>query len=660
MSAPRTIGEYDWLSPRPLAAIAFAVLLAGLYARFKGLGTWPLGVDEFYISRSIDNVLRSGLPEYECGGYYPRGLVFQYVVAALRLTGLTPEFAGRLVTAASSLAVLPAAWLIGKRAHGAAVGWLVVIVLSISVWEVEMARFARMYAPFQAVFAWYLVFFLQYTVDRKRSALRPMILLSVLGVFLWEGGAMLGLTNLLPPLINHDQGRLRRRDWLYLGGMTILFIAMFAFVQMDFRGMADPANLPSDLEPDRAPDRLSPPQAPFTTLPFHTGWMLLALAPMALAVASLRWIVTLRTRWLAACGLLAALLAALLHQYLACFAILCVLMLMRWIDWRDLTSRPARPFVMAIIASAAFWIAFSLGTTEWRPAAATGGSPQSEWFALALAFLGFPNILAEIALPWGRAIPYLSLGLLASLAALTVSAILSSEREAGAVRTLLIALLVLVLLIGASDPPRHETRYAFFLYPLMIVLAIAAVAMLAETLTSVPRHQTALTALCVLALYALSEDFQPRHLLTIDSRETNFRLGLKPALRSHYYPRADIRGAADWLAERVRPGDIVISGIPNLDAYYAQIDYFLLDREDPRYRAYACENATLERWTNRPLLRDIDDIKATGRQRVFVVAFPAPAKRLGSEVLQRTWRLKPLWTSVDGQINVLVLTGNRQ
>ena len=88
-------------------------------------------------------------------------------------------------------------------------------------------------------------------------------------------------------------------------------------------------------------------------------------------------------------------------------------MLMRLIDWRELTSRPARPFVIAIIVSAAFWIAFSLGTPEWRPAVATGGSPQSTWSALALAFLGFPNILVEIALPWGRAIPYLSLGLLA-------------------------------------------------------------------------------------------------------------------------------------------------------------------------------------------------------------------------------------------------------
>ena len=65
----------------PLLLLAAAAVLAGLYGRFKGLGTWPLGVDEFYISRSIDNVLRSGLPRFPCGGYYTRGLLYQYLVA---------------------------------------------------------------------------------------------------------------------------------------------------------------------------------------------------------------------------------------------------------------------------------------------------------------------------------------------------------------------------------------------------------------------------------------------------------------------------------------------------------------------------------------------------------------------------------------------------
>jgi hypothetical protein len=77
--------DAGWRDFWPLAAIAAAATLVGIYARFKGLGTWSFGPDEFYISRSIDNVLRSGLPEYLCGGYYTRGLVYQYAVAGLRL-----------------------------------------------------------------------------------------------------------------------------------------------------------------------------------------------------------------------------------------------------------------------------------------------------------------------------------------------------------------------------------------------------------------------------------------------------------------------------------------------------------------------------------------------------------------------------------------------
>lgn len=32
-------------------------LFTGLCGRFKGIGTWRLGVDGYYISRSIDNIL---------------------------------------------------------------------------------------------------------------------------------------------------------------------------------------------------------------------------------------------------------------------------------------------------------------------------------------------------------------------------------------------------------------------------------------------------------------------------------------------------------------------------------------------------------------------------------------------------------------------------
>ena len=181
-----------------LLGVLIVALVMGLYGRFAGLGLWAFGVDEFYISRSIDHVLNTGLPRFLCGGYYTRGLAYQYVVALVRHWSVSPEFAGRVVSAAWSLVGLPAAYLIGRRLGGRTLGLTLLIILSVSVWEIEMARFARMYAPFQSVFLWYLVFFLRYTVDRERSALIPMALLSILGVLTWEGGALLGLANLLP------------------------------------------------------------------------------------------------------------------------------------------------------------------------------------------------------------------------------------------------------------------------------------------------------------------------------------------------------------------------------------------------------------------------------------------------------------------------------
>jgi 4-amino-4-deoxy-L-arabinose transferase-like glycosyltransferase len=208
----------------PLTLLVGACILAGVLARFWGLWKWPLAIDEYYFARSVENVLRSGLPQYLCGGYYVRGLLLQYASALLQWAGLSAEFAPRLLAAISSLLVLPAAYQIGRRVGGREVGLLAVGVLALSVWEIEIGRFGRMYAPFQALFAWYVVFFLKYVIDRERGALAPMLVLSVLGFAIWEGGVFLVLTNLLPPFIAHPDGRLSRRDWLYLVGCSLLLI----------------------------------------------------------------------------------------------------------------------------------------------------------------------------------------------------------------------------------------------------------------------------------------------------------------------------------------------------------------------------------------------------------------------------------------------------
>ena len=154
-----------------------ACVIAGIAARFWALGKWPLAIDEYYFAQSVQNVLHFGIPKFPCGGLYVRGLLLQYASALLQLAGLSAELAPRLIAAVCGIIALPAAFKIGRRIGGRDVGLLAVAVLALSVWEIEIGRFGRMYAPFQALFAWYIVFFLAYVVDGKRRALAPMLLL---------------------------------------------------------------------------------------------------------------------------------------------------------------------------------------------------------------------------------------------------------------------------------------------------------------------------------------------------------------------------------------------------------------------------------------------------------------------------------------------------
>ena len=84
-------GYTDTPPPMLLYVITVAAVLLGLWGRFKGLGTWPLNSDEYYIARSVEDILRTGLPGYDCGGYYVRGLAFQYPVALLQWAGVSAE-----------------------------------------------------------------------------------------------------------------------------------------------------------------------------------------------------------------------------------------------------------------------------------------------------------------------------------------------------------------------------------------------------------------------------------------------------------------------------------------------------------------------------------------------------------------------------------------
>jgi uncharacterized membrane protein SirB2 len=595
---------------QPLSYVVVAALIFGAYARFRGLGSAPFAVDEYYLARSVGNILRAGLPAFPCGGLYPRGIVLQYLAAALQLTGLSGELAPRLISALSSLAALPAAYLLARRLNGRVVALLVVSILALSVWEIEMARFGRMYAPFQAVFLWYLVFFLRYTVDRDLKALWPMLILSMAGPLVWEGGVFLPLANLLSVVLPRWPDRLRREDWLALIGFTALLAIAVWFVTRDFRGY-NAANWPAGYVRSLstpAPDPISTLRLRLPEWRHHPGLIAAALLPLLATLTALRWIWSRRSNAFAALGLLAVLGLAAGHQFLAVGAIALLLLLTRLISWQELFSRAAAPFHVAILLFLTFWLVFGVSRAELG--AADSGSVPRGIAMLAYQFLRFPDFVGVVARPWARAIPHLAAGLLV----LTGIALYRAARfeVPSYERVMLIAFLVLLLAASASHPPRQETRYVFFLYPIILMLALSTIARACAAIVAGKDSALAAAFTGVLALggFALSEDFQPHHEAYIDSPSETFRRNLNQDMQSHLVIRDDYRSIAHWLQQRQGDGHIAINGVHGLDSYFPGFDFFFVDQRDSNFPDWSCRLGTVERWGNYPLLNSVDDLRA--------------------------------------------------
>ncbi len=197
--------------------IIFIAVIIGIYIRLKGLGTWPLATDEYYIVQSAENILKHGLPQFPNGGYYDRGILLQYLIVPLLSLGVKPEFAGRIFPLLSNLLAIPAVYLITKRVGNQLIATIAVVIFSLSIWEIEFSRFARMYTPFQTIFLWYIYFALKDYYYKSFSNFKWLLFLSLVSIFVYEGNIFLVLLNFVPFVLY------RKINYKYLIGSVLIF-----------------------------------------------------------------------------------------------------------------------------------------------------------------------------------------------------------------------------------------------------------------------------------------------------------------------------------------------------------------------------------------------------------------------------------------------------
>ena len=632
-----------------------ALLLAaglGLVARLGSLGASSLAIDEYYLLTSAQNILRhAGLPEFDCAGFYTRGLLHQYASAGLMLLGMDPETAIRLPSVIADIASVAGAFLLAKYIGGWRVAIFITIILCLSLWQVEFARFGRMYALFQACTVWYTLAAVKFLESSDRSSFTWMLVVSLIAVFGHEGGALLAAFSLFTLMLVA-----RRPALIQIAAAIAILVIATAMLVTDLRYF-DVGN-PYSQELLRTTTLES--GASFIDMPsmnLLAGFAGIVMV-VVMTVGSTAWLSRTYLRettnvgaWRAALAVIAwgAVIAALtLQWFLLAGWLLLIALLFGVIHPRALTNKK---LLASLVVIAGLLLAIGLALAHFAGEGISDAIKDG---------LRYPDFYLEVYLPWMKVMPGLGLATAIVLGTATWIVLFGSTDSSDSVRYRLLLGITLALLLGAvlSRQPYYSTRYTYFIYPLLLIL-LAQGALIIQRRYLPQTVLAPISWLLVAAAFVFSNDFDMKHLLRIDAPEYLYRTKYPPAVANHFYDRWDYRGVAAQVDFGADPDDLVITtAYPVIPFYSRLIDVVYLDRTDSRIWIVSCNEGSRDLWSNLPLIYEPELILSTienARRTVWLVVRTEKykARKPIEAKLLAQYGSNEVFRSIDGHLALL-------
>jgi len=605
------------------ALLAVAVVV-GTFARFDTLGLPPLSVDEYYFLVGVESIIEDGIPEPPGGGYYVRGLPLQYLTAASIMLFGGPERGLRIPMVLFGLGSALVAFFFGRRVHSRELGLALAVALLVSSWSVEFSRFGRMYAGFQFFTLLFLLSLVGVVAGKARGWARylPHLWLALavpthlLGLMLVP---LLALPLAVPGVLKRFGGRWRVAE--YTGVTALVVGALYVYYRTPFRSMGVVDRFPPGSRPgvDLAdgPALALVPAFPFWTLSDSdlTNFVVVLVAMGAAAGIPQLGRLLGRKPTLALTLAVMAVVAAMLHQLFLVVA-LAALLLARYRIHRDPGSGKGVLALLglAVVVSAAWlayatWLTYGVGSREWLVRA---GAPVFR-NGISATFFGWPRFFEPVIVPWSREMPVLGALLLVGLLYQILTRL--SRPVVELARSPAFILLFILILFGTFDSLYHTTRYTYFVYPLGLaalfitvhdLLGKAAVRMAGSWLRV---HLGGVAIAVFLAAFAISEDFDPRHLLRGSSPDVIFRTGAFEGMGPTWYPRTDYREAGRFVSARA-PLDapVVAIDVPPASYYIDGSHAVYLPRHGDRFYFVARQRGTVDYWSGQRLISTPDEL----------------------------------------------------
>jgi hypothetical protein len=217
-----------------------------------------------------------------------------------------------------------------------------------------------------------------------------------------------------------------------------------------------------------------------------------------------------------------------------------------------------------------------------------------------------------------------------------------------------VAILIIVIVMGVRPSLYNETRYSYFIFPLLLCIAIMSVSRIVEAVKRFgPRRKLPYEGLAIatcISLFAMSEDFHAFHICNIHSDVISFRIDKYDKFSNHWYPRWDFKSVANLLNDQVsRKSVIILSRDVDTLGFYLEKNYVLYwPRDSADFAGVSRDAGTRELWSGKKMISTNSEIIeiAEAAQEVWLVFYP----------MWRNWDLDPesVW---PGRVqNVVVST----
>ena len=596
--------------------VAFLGLVAvffGVWSRFKGLGTWPLAVDEFYMARAVEKIWEHGVPISRDGEFYRRGILFQYIQFLMTWVWSINEFALRLPAVLFNLAGFPALYLLARKRVGHLAAILLISVFSLSLWEIEFSRFARMYSAFQCAVLWFLYFYHEGFLEGRSRLVVWAYVIAGGSVFLYEGAIFLALLLFLHPFLAFQNSFNTLRHWAITGFIIVLNI-LFNQRKMLPSFADQTGSIPAGYQSANqwgVPFFLPDLSLLRSVLMGEGLWLFLfVLLALCGAVLSLRVASDVNLGWRTKAVFAIALICSLLQLYGVILFVLAIAFLSGNSTVSDWIRERMGPYVLVLISMIfLYWISLGFWTMEWQSLTVMGD--QSYVRKVFTILFHYPKFGEQVLFQWIDVIPKIAV---ITAFFFLVGILLRWNRGPSLIGNFpFLILLIWLFFLGLFITPWSMTRYSFFLYPLVLLLwfevACAMGAWVSGFRSGSFRWTSPLFIFMPFLLFLTADDFSISHMRNIDKPSVNFRLGMSEQVAWHYFKRYDYRSPAEYINQHFSEGDVIINAITPVAFYLDPGSYIYYDEKRIDF-PYMLKRGGREAYTGLPLIHNHQQLQS--------------------------------------------------